>query len=103
LLNDELYSLTDFQYHFNQSSVIDNQNLLNIVFDRKLYYLSNIYRTGFLLPIFAHNTLIFRQKKLLFLDEKKDFGEKPFIVENSPEGVRETADLPEFLRDVLLN
>lgn len=80
LLDANLQMLTNLKELFNVASLSDKQQLLNMVFDSKLYYQNRIYRTPYLMEIFHHNTLILKQKQLLILDEKGDFcGKSPQV------------------------
>jgi hypothetical protein len=44
------------------------------VFDSRLYYQNDLYRTTYLMEIFHHNLLILKDKKLLELDGNKKTG-----------------------------
>ena len=71
LLQENLYSLTDLQFLYNNATINNKQELLKKGFDSSLYYQNGIYRTPFLMDIFSHNSLILNQKKLLIIDEKR--------------------------------
>ena len=71
LLEQNLEALTNMPAIYNLSSTIQKQELLNTVFDNRLYYRSGTYRTPYIMPLFEHNTLILNQKKLLIIDEEK--------------------------------
>ncbi len=73
LLDENLYALTDIRGVFNSATTTQKQQFVKLVFDNKLYYKDNIYRTPYLMEIFHHNTLILKQKQLLELDEKRDY------------------------------
>lgn len=73
LLDENLEKLGDMEYLFNITDTPGKQEMIRMVFDNKLYYRDNIYRTPYLMDIFHHNLLILKQKKLLELDEKRDF------------------------------
>lgn len=66
----ELMNLTDMNYIYTKATMPQKQQFLNLVFDSRLYYSNNIYRTPYLLPIFSHNTLILNEKGLLIIDEQ---------------------------------
>ena len=73
LLEKNLAQLQNMQELYHEASTIQKQNLLNLVFDNRLYYRNNTYRTPYIMPVFKHNLFTLNQKKLLVLDEKKDF------------------------------
>ena len=81
LLEKELTCLTDLKYLYNGLSIVNQQLLLNIVFDAKLYYRNGLLRTPYLIEIFHPNLLILKEKKLLELDEKRDFVKKSLEVD----------------------
>ena len=68
LFRQELGKLTDLGYVYRVSALRDKQQLLNQVFDRKLYYQEGCYRTPSLQPIFMHNALILKEKALCIID-----------------------------------
>jgi hypothetical protein len=70
LLQKELYQLEDMNYLYNQSSTIQKQQLIRLVFDCSLYYKKGVYRTPYLISTFSHNALILKEKQLLVIDEK---------------------------------
>lgn len=77
LLHDNLERLTDIPYMLSGAAITQQQTFLNMVFDNQLYIQDKIYRTGYLMEIFTHNTLILNQKKLLIIDEKRASVKKP--------------------------
>ncbi len=78
LLETELEKLTDLNYLYNAATTLHKQQLIKIGFDNQLYYRNSSYRTPYIIPILSHNTLILKQKELLFLDETPVFlGEIP--------------------------
>ena len=72
LLEKNLQLLSDMQWLYNCSTLIQKQELLNTVFDRRLYYINSTYRTPYMMELFKHNLFILNQKQLLFLDEKRE-------------------------------
>lgn len=68
LFSRELGKLTDLGYVYRASALKDKQQLLNHVFDSKLYYKEGSYRTPSLQPIFMHNALILKEKALCIID-----------------------------------
>lgn len=76
LTADNLQSLTDMQALYTAAPVPLKHELLNTVFDRQLYYKDKVYRTGYIMELFTGNELILREKKLLYVERKRAFGEK---------------------------
>lgn len=98
LLQENLYSLTDMRFIYNSSSTENKQELLRKVFDNRLYYKSNIYRTPYLMEIFHHNILILKQKQLLELDEKRELFAKVPSSGGIGSIIEPITDLLQFLR-----
>ena len=72
LLYGNLKRLTDMVKLYECATTLQKQELIRLVFDSKLYYQSGSYRTPYIMNIFSHNTLILKEKNLLFIDEKRD-------------------------------
>jgi site-specific DNA recombinase len=70
MLQKELYHLEDMNYLYSEASTVQKQQLIRLVFDCSLYYKEGAYRTTHLMPIFAHNTMVLKEKELLYIDEK---------------------------------
>jgi site-specific DNA recombinase len=68
--------LTDLKFVYKSIGISDGQELLNLGFDRNLFYKEGIYRTPTLLNILSHNELKLREKRLLFIEKKGDFFSK---------------------------
>ncbi len=68
LLQENLDKLTDLKAVYQSAALLQKQELLRKVFDNSLYYKDSVYRTPFVMPVFAHNLLILNQKQLLVLD-----------------------------------
>lgn len=81
-LHSNLERLTDIPFMLAGADMTQKQLFLNMVFDNQLYIQDKIYRTGYLMEIFAHNKLILNKKKLLIIDEKRASVKKP--LEGSP-------------------
>jgi hypothetical protein len=47
------------------------QELIRAVFDNALSYQDHIYRTPYLIPELAHNELIMRERRLLFIEKER--------------------------------
>ena len=77
LYREELDKLTDVNYIYQVSALKEKQQILNQVFDCRLYYQEHSYRTPFISPIFMHNALILKEKALCIIDgfnyEKQKF------------------------------
>jgi len=78
LLEENLKKLTDIPSLYEKAATLQKQQLLRVQFDNSLYYKDRLYRTPYIMPIFAHNTLILKQKGLLEID---GFLQKPAQVE----------------------
>lgn len=76
LLQKELTKLGDLKNLYLSSSTLQKQQLIRVVFDSRLYYKEDSYRTPYMMPIFSHNTLILREKQLLVLEEKRELSDK---------------------------
>lgn len=57
------------------------QELLNTVFDRQLYYKEGIYRTTYIMEMSTHNALKLGQQQLLYIEKSGTFLEKSRQVE----------------------
>ena len=71
LLIQTVDSLSDMRHVFDTCNALQKQQLVRTVFDNSLYYENNIYRTPYLIPEFAHNELIMREKNLLIWEKKR--------------------------------
>lgn len=76
-----LQALTNLQAAYTGNSAHFKHDLINLVFDRKLYYKDGSYRTTYLLEILQCNALELRRKELLFIDKKTGLCEKSGEVE----------------------
>lgn len=72
LLQSNLDRFTDMQYLYKSLDTVDKQQFLRIVFDSRLYWQNDTYRTPYMTPIFAHNKLILKEKQLIIVEEKKE-------------------------------
>lgn len=73
LLINNVGALSDMEYVYTRSNTVQKQQLVRVVFDNGLYYENGSYRTPYLIPQLAHNELIMREKKVLFIEKKGDF------------------------------
>ena len=76
LLQNQLDRLSDMQYIYTIATTTQKQAFIRQGFDNRLYYQNGVYRTPYILPIFEHNLLILKEKRLLELDEKEMAGLK---------------------------
>jgi site-specific DNA recombinase len=76
LLQNNIDRFTDLPYLYNSLETTAKQEFIRLVFDSKLYWQDNIYRTPYIIPAFTHNSLILKQKQLLVLEEKKGLSMK---------------------------
>jgi len=76
LLQNQLDRLSDLQYVYTIATTTQKQAFIRQGFDNRLYYQNRVYRTPYILPIFEHNLLVLKEKRLLELDEKKMAGHK---------------------------
>ena len=60
-----LDALGDLHFIYHNCTTLQKHQLLNTVFDRNLFYYQSVYRTPTLLPVFHHNLLILKEKRLL--------------------------------------
>jgi site-specific DNA recombinase len=73
LLQTQLVKLTDLNALYQEATILQKQQLVWLGFERQLYYQDGVARTPSVLPIFYHNELILREKKLLYIEKKRDF------------------------------
>lgn len=81
LLHDAADKISNLNVYYQKASISAKQQLLNKVFDSKLYYFNGVFRTPYIYPLFKHNLLILKEKHLLFLEEKREFSENSLQVE----------------------
>lgn len=67
--NQNLDKLADLHYQYHELPVQDKQGFVRHVFDSKLYYQDNSYRTTYIMPIFEYKALKLKEKKLLILEQ----------------------------------
>lgn len=72
LLQNELHYLSDLNYVYTNSSTLEKQELLKMVFDEFLYYENSIYRTPYILEPFIRNELKMKEKDYLIYEIKRD-------------------------------
>ena len=71
LMQNNLEKFTDLQYLYKNLETVEKQEFIRLVFDSKLYYQGDIYRTPYIVPAFSHNLMILKEKQLLVLDDKR--------------------------------
>ena len=98
LMQEELIQLTDLQYIYGTFPTLDKQEFLRMVFDNRLYYRDNIYRTHYLMDIFHHNLLILKEKQLLELDGKEKTGHEVRSGGGDRSIIEPVTDLLTFIR-----
>ena len=77
-LNDLLPKLSQLTTYFNAMSLIQQQQLINVVFDNSLFYENNSYRTPSVIDVFAHKSLELKEKGLLVIEQPLSIsGETP--------------------------
>lgn len=63
--NTNLQKLSDLNYFFSNSHIHQKHAFIRLVFDNKLYYEQDIYRTPYLLHIFSSKAMSLKEKRLL--------------------------------------
>lgn len=76
LMQNNIEQFTDLPYLYKNLETTSKQEFIRLVFDSKLYWRDNIYRTPYIIPAFTHNSLILKQKQLLVLEEKQGLSAK---------------------------
>jgi len=61
--------LTDLYSHYEMMDLNDKHEFINVVFDRRLYYADQSYRTPFLHYAFKHKEMILKEKRLLLIEQ----------------------------------
>jgi hypothetical protein len=59
----------DVRNAFYTMALLAQQRFVNMVFDSSLSYFDNSYRTPYLHPLFSHNELILKEKRLLVIEQ----------------------------------
>lgn len=89
LFETELPKLTDLNYCFNKANLVQKQMLIRLVFDSKLSYAKDRYRTPYILPIFEPNYLSIKENSPLIFDQQ---AEKPGKIPSvAPAGIEPTS------------
>lgn len=84
LFEEQLPKLSSLYSLYNSMDLVDKRIFIKEMFDNNLYYADGVYRTTYLLDLLKHNTMILKEKRLLFIDEVTDKskrldGSSPYI------------------------
>jgi DNA invertase Pin-like site-specific DNA recombinase len=71
LFHEQIHRLTDIHYLFHEAELLQKRVFIRQVFGVGFHYFEGAYRTPYLLPLLNHNTLILKQKKLLYVEQPK--------------------------------
>ncbi len=69
-------NLDDLGSIYTKLDTLEKRELVNMVFDSKLYYENGAYRTTYMAEIFSDNTLKMKELNLLYYQKKRDFKKK---------------------------
>ncbi|SHK41625.1 Site-specific DNA recombinase [Flagellimonas taeanensis] len=70
---ENLNYLTNLESLYKRLDTLEKRELVNMVFDSKLYYENGAYRTTYMAQIFSHNNLKMRELNLLHYQKKTGF------------------------------
>ncbi|HVZ95892.1 MAG TPA: recombinase family protein [Chitinophagaceae bacterium] len=76
LFQEQLPRLSSLQTLYNDASLSEKRIFLRQVFNSQLSYDDGIYRTPYILPLFSHNILILKQKRLLLIEQPSQLPEE---------------------------
>lgn len=68
--------LTNLDSLYERLDTLEKRELVNMVFDSKLYYENGAYRTTYMAEIFSDNTLKMKELNLLYYQKKTGFQEE---------------------------
>lgn len=68
-LNELIPKLSQLTTYFNAMPVIQQQQLVKVVFNQSLFYENSTYRTPSLLEVFTHKSLELKEKGLLVIEQ----------------------------------
>lgn len=92
ILQKNLDKLSDLEYVFTHSNTLQKQKLVNLGFERNLYYQNGMYRTPTKVEMLSHNHLIMKEKGLLEWHKKRgNFSIPPL---SGPDGTRTPSKTP---------
>jgi site-specific DNA recombinase len=87
LLVKNIGLLTDMEnVYLSCPTTAKKQELVRVVFDNALWYEDRVYRTPYLIPELAHNELVMRGKRLLFIEKER--GNRAVPSSGGGEGIR---------------
>ncbi len=69
LFREQLLRLGNLQALYNDADLSQKRTFLRQMFNSQLSYVEGIYRTPYILPLFSHNNLILKQKRLLIVEQ----------------------------------
>jgi site-specific DNA recombinase len=72
ILMANVEKLTDLEFVYNNTSTLDKQELIRVVFERNLYYQNGMYRTPTMIDLLSHNSQIMSEKGLLVYEKKRE-------------------------------
>ena len=72
LFNDNIYALGDIKELYHSANIQQKKIFVRLGFNYSLRYVEGSYRTAFLHPLLSTNSLILKEKKLLFIDKPCD-------------------------------
>ncbi len=72
VLNKHLDLTTDMKYVYTKANTLQKREFINLVFDNNLYYQEGIYRTPTMMELFAHNSLLMKERGFLIYEKKRD-------------------------------
>lgn len=67
--HDEFGNLRNLSFLFEKASVVEKHSWIKWVFDSKLYYEGNIYRTPYIKQIFSSKAALLKEKRLLIIEQ----------------------------------
>lgn len=76
--------LSDVHYLYHSATLVQKQTFIKLVFNSQLRYEAGSYRTPYLFKLFTHNTLILKEKGLLFVEQS--FENEGGISLSAPDG-----------------
>jgi site-specific DNA recombinase len=72
ILKNNLEKLSNLGFIFEKANTLEKQELINLVFERNLYYQDGVYRTPTMMELFTHNSHIMNEKGLLIYKKKRE-------------------------------
>ena len=72
ILQRNLEKLTDLEFVFKKTNVLEKQELVRLGFEQNLYYQDGMYRTPTMIDLLAHNSDKMRELRLLDYTKKRE-------------------------------